>query len=218
MKEKVIPIIEMWRHDYSVKTFINSSLSLLITAAFALYNEFLGIIRQSLWHGSIAVYYIFLVVIRAIILGKEREYHKKKNDCVSNRRTTFIITSVILLMLSLALSIPISLMVLMKKPVNVGMIPAIAMAAYTTYKIIMASVNLKKRKRSSNILVKELRAINFIDALVSILTLQNTLITVFSGDGAERMLTLTSVTSAAILSAIVVLITVPLIKIIKEKE
>ena len=85
------------------------------------------------------------------------------------------------------------------------MIPAIAMATYTTYKIVMASVNLKRRTRSENRLVRLLRMINFIDALVSILTLQNTLIMVNMKDESNRMLSLTAVTSAAIMLAVLAL-------------
>jgi len=107
----------------------------------------------------------------------------------------------ILLVLNLALILPISLMVILEKPVNMGLIPAIAMAAYTTYKLTMASVHIQKQKRSrhNDILIVELRTINFIDALVSILTLQNTLIMVNQKKtSAKDMLTLSAVSSAAI--------------------
>lgn len=47
--------------------------------------------------------------------------------------------------------------------------------------------------------------INYIDALVSILTLQNTLIMVNMKDESNRMLPLTAVTSAAIMLAVLAL-------------
>ncbi len=101
------------------------------------------------------------------------------------------------------------------------LITAIAMAAYTTYKVVMASVNLKRRKRSSNSLVRLLRTISFIEALVSVLTLQNTLIMVnLKGDGSE-MLTLTAITSAAIMMTVLALSVSAMIKGIaglKSKE
>ena len=87
------------------------------------------------------------------------------------------------------------------KPASMGLIPAIAMAAYTTWKIIMASIHLSRqcRRPSGSILVWELRTVNFIDALVSILTLQNTLIMV-SGTTAETsaMLPLSAASSGVI--------------------
>ena len=85
------------------------------------------------------------------------------------------------------------------------MIPAISIAAYTTLKIVMASVNLKKSKKTSDILIKELRNINFIDALMSVLTLQNTLITVKGENNRPEMFKLSAVTSAIILAVIIIL-------------
>ena len=110
-----------------------------------------------------------------------------------------------LFILNLSLVVPVSLLVLLQKPVELSLIPAIAMAAYTTYKIVMASLNLKKRKKSENRLVRLLRTINYIDALVSILTLQNTLIMVNMHGEGNQMLTLSAVTGAVIMLAVLVL-------------
>ncbi len=194
--------IERYRTDYEFKTFTGAWLSLGITVLFAVYNGYLGIASLSLWHGSIAIYYILLAVIRGIILLSER---KSKA-----RLRTFRISSCFLLLLNIALICPIALMVMFEKPVTMSMIPAIAMAAYTTYKIVMASVNFgsKKKRRSGNILISELRAISLIDAIVSVLSLQNTLIMV--NGGAESMLTLSAITSGA-MYALVLVITIRLL-------
>lgn len=117
----------------------------------------------------------------------------------------YLSSAALLFLLNLSLVVPVSLLVLLQKPVKMSLIPAITMAAYTTYKIVMASVNLKKRKKSENRLVRFLRTINFIDALVSILTLQNTLIMVNMHGEGNQMLTLSAVTSAVIMLAVLVL-------------
>ncbi len=117
------------------------------------------------------------------------------------------------MLLNLALILPISLMVVLKKPVNMGLIPAITMAAYTTYKLTMASIHIQKQKRSNhnNILIVELRTINFIDALVSILTLQNTLIMVKqTTSSGNDMLVLSSI-SSAVIYAVIIFVTVRLL-------
>ncbi len=192
------------------------------TALFALYNGFFGIRLLSIWHGGICVFYLLLAAVRGMILLTERNNgtrdDKQKSRC---RRRTFIISSFILLLLNLALALPISLMVMLKKPVNTGLIPAIAMAAYTTYKLAVACVHIQRQKRSNhnNILISELRTINLIDALVSVLTLQNTLIMVKqTSRGGSDMLVLSAVSSAMIY-AVIVLATVRLIiKGLKEKR
>ncbi len=186
-----------WKNDTDFRTMVSTTLSLVVTVAFALYNGFLGVCNFSIWHGSICVFYLLLTAVRGIILRGRRR-------CGQYR--TFLVSTVILLLLNLALITPIVLMMRLEKPVNIGLIPAIAMAAYTTYKIIAASVRMfgKKGRGQGGLLLAELRTIRFIDALVSILTLQNTLIMVNSTEsGADGMLTLTAISSAAVYLIIV---------------
>ena len=93
------------------------------------------------------------------------------------------------------------------------MIPAITMATYTTYKITMASIHIRKQKRNShrNVLVTELRTINFIDALVSVLTLQNTLIMVNQTQSDANDMRILSAISVAVIYLVIMIITVHLL-------
>ena len=97
------------------------------------------------------------------------------------------------------------MMVRQQKPVSLTLIPSIVMAAYTTYKVAVASVNLRKQRVTSDSLVRLLRTISFIDALVSILTLQNTLIMVSSDGKGQNMLPFTAITSACVWAAVLLL-------------
>lgn len=200
-------ILTAWRGDYAFQTLSGAAVSLGCTALFALYHGYLGLWFGSIWHGGIGVFYVLLAAIRGSILLSERRNRtrpeKQRSRC---RRRTFLVSSALLLALDLALMLPISLMAMLKKPVSVGTIPSITMAAYTTWKITMASAHICRQRKSAggNLLVAELRTVNFIDALVSILTLQNTLIMVNrSGPGDNSMLPVAAVSSAAIYLAIV---------------
>lgn len=205
--KKIKLFLKMWKKDYAFKTMASSMISFGITILFAFYNGVLGIRLVSVWHGSICVFYLLLIAIRGMILLTEKKnIVRNEQEKVYHRHKTYIISSVILLVLNLALILPISLMVILERPVNIGLIPAIAMATYTTYKITMASIHIQKQKNSShsNVLVTELRTINFIDAMVSILTLQNTLIIVNqSKSSADDMFILSAISSAAIYIVII---------------
>ena len=196
--------IDRWKTDYSFKTVVTASGSLLATVIFALYNGFLGIYHSSLWYGTICIYYLLLSSLRGVVIVSEKRtglsVEKEKA-----RKEVYLASSLLLLVLNMSLFIPITLMVKMQKPVMMTLIPAIAMAAYTTYKITMASFHLKKSRRSEDCLVRLLRRISFIDALVSILVLQNTLIMVNSKGSGINMLPLTAATSAAVLIAVLLL-------------
>ncbi len=168
------------------------------TAAFALYNGWLGIRYASLWHGSIGIYYTLMSLLRGILSGAERRAGKKEREAAEScRRSVFRVTFALVLLMNAALAAPVSLMVLDRRPVQTGLIPAIASAAYTTYKISAASVKLKRTK--GTILERELRLLRLIDALMSVLVLQNTLLIAVEGGISRLMLPLAAASSAGIL-------------------
>lgn len=209
MDKKIKSAVNRWQSECEFKTVINSSLSFFITFIFALYNAFLGIVYGIILNLSISVYYIFLVVIRGIIIRQEHLFLTKSVD---NKQRIHTIASVMLIIMNLALIMPITLMVINKKNVSTSMIPAISIAAYTTFKVTMASINLKKSKRTNDLLIKDLRNINFIDAIVSILTLQNTLISVKGENGRPEMFRLSAVSSSIGLAVIIILTVMNLVR------
>ena len=199
--------LRTWREDETCKALTSAAASFGCTALFSLYHGCLGLQYGSTWHGSIGAFYLLLMAIRGMVLltekGNRSRPEAEQDRC---RRQTFLISSILLLTLDLALIVPITMMAVLDKPVSMGLIPAIAMAAYTTWKITMASIRLSRQRRrpSGSILVWELRTVNFIDALVSILTLQNTLIMVNGTEqGTDHMLPVSAASSAVIYAAIV---------------
>lgn len=89
------------------------------------------------------------------------------------------------------------LMVIGARSYTYGMIPAISMAAYTTYRMTMSIIHYLKSKRNENRFIRVIRTINLQDTLVSVLTLQNALI-IANGDDMASMMRLTMWTSAGI--------------------
>lgn len=217
----VEPILNRIKRDYVFKTILSASGSMVFTTVFALYNIYLGLRLSSAWHISICVFYIMLLAVRIIVLLTV--YKHKKSDSKGreiNNRKAYIVSCIFLLILDLSIIAPISFMVLMQKPVELSLTEAIVMAAYTTYKITVASVHMRRRTHiyKDNISVIILRTINFIDALISILTLQNTLIMVNRTSPQDgNMLVLTSISSAVIYIVIVVVSVLLLVKVIKRE-
>lgn len=209
-RRRIKRLRKKWSESYDCKTLISATASLCVTTLFALYHGLLWLVLSSAWHGSICIFYLLLVVIRAIILLTEYKIKlKSENEKQFWRQKVFWVTAGLLFLLNISLAFPISFMVLLKKPINIGKIPAIAMAAYTTYKITMAIVHIGRYK-IYHVLVRELRTINLIDALVSILTLQNTLIMVNAGPGEENDMLALSATSSAGIYLIIIMITIRL--------
>lgn len=205
MKNLIKKFISVWKTNYHFKTFTSSAVSTISGLVFVILNGSLGILYKSLWNGTICIYYILLTVVRGIIVWCQRK-EEYRNDINSAEFRTKIsrYTHILLFILNIALIVPIAIMVKGERNYNSGLIYAIAMAAYTTYRIVMSIINLKKAKKENNCLVRELRAINMVDALVAVLTLQNALIIANGGDGAT-MLTLKAYTSGGIFILIVII-------------
>ena len=78
---RVKQFFDRWKTDYDFKTVTAALGSLFVTALFALYNGFLGVYHASLWHGSICVYYLVLVILRTTVIaaGKKAERMEEPN-------------------------------------------------------------------------------------------------------------------------------------------
>ncbi|MBS1455797.1 MAG: hypothetical protein HP008_01870 [Clostridia bacterium] len=83
------------------------------------------------------------------------------------------------------------------------MIPAITVAAYSTVKITIAIVKLIEGNKKKSVIRSTRNSVRLIDALVSILTLQNTLIAANNSSGREDMSILTIISSFVIYAVIV---------------
>ena len=208
-------LLRAWREDYTRQTLISAGLSLGCTVVFALYHGYLYLRYGSGWHGGIGVFYLLLTAIRgSILLAEKRNAARPEALRCAARRRTFLICAILLLLLDLALILPIAMMAVLDKPVTMGLIPAIAMATYTTWKITMASIHVGRQRRRSggNMLVAELRTVNFIDALVAILTLQNTLIMVNRSETGENSMLPVSAASSAVIYGVIVAVTIRMLR------
>ena len=216
-----VGFIARLRKDFEYRAYIGSTVSFFASLAFMGYNIFLGAVYGTVWNIGVAAYYLLLVAVRAFV-GVEEIKFKKQGLCAESkeekRKNVFLVQCVLLFLLDLALVGPITIMVLQQKAVAYSVIPAITVAAYTVFKIVTSSVSYVKTRKTANLGVRAFKNLNFIDALVSVLSLQYTLLMTF-GDGITGdMFTLCAVTSFAVWTLLVAVSVTNLIKAIKIKR
>lgn len=164
--------------------------SIITAFLFAVYNGCIGIAKNYYFGFSIAVYYFLLCAVRALsyaALRKERENPSENAD------RYYVASVVLLLLVNIFLIGPIVLMVFQKREVNLGSVSAISVATYTTVKIILAVKNYRKTAKQTVRQACTRRAVNLVDAIVSLLTLQNTLIATNGGATSNEMRLLSAV-------------------------
>ena len=177
---------------------------------YSLYNLTVGCFIGTTWHITIGVYYFLLIAVKIILLkvGKEEKMSTK----------LFIITTVMLFLISFSLIGPIITMINNQRPVSIPLTISIGIAAYTTYKVTFAVIGFVKRGLSSNLLISEMATIGLVEAIVSVLTLQNTLITVNGGADDVGLTILSAISSTLGLIGILYLILRIIIKFIKDNK
>ena len=196
MKDRLKDFLHSLREDYHFRTVYTTRISAFITFGFTVFNGVIGVLYRSVWNISICIYYVLLAVVRRIVVRSQRKTVDKNQDKEIIKKT-YVVTHIILILIDVVLVVPISLMVIGARNYTFGMIPAIAMAAYTTYRMTMSIIHYLKSKRNENRFIRVIRTINLQDTLVSVLTLQNALI-IANGDDMASMMQLTMWTSAGI--------------------
>ncbi len=168
------PFGEKFFDDYTFRTVLTTLPAFVINVAYTVYNGVIGILNQSAWFITMAVYYSLLGIMRYRAVKTERDISRMEDpDLIRKRELSVIKTNgILLLLLNLALSGVVMLTIVQDTARRYSEIIAIAIAAYTFYKITISVVNMiKVRKLQSPILIT-IRNIGVADALVSILTLQ----------------------------------------------
>ncbi len=167
--------------DYTYRTILTTMPSFAINVAYTVYNGVIGIMNQSAWFITMAVYYSLLGIMRYYAVNTERKTSRMEDrELIRKKQISVIRTDgSLLLLLNLALSGVVLLTIAKGTTKTHSEIIVISIAAYTFYKITMAVINMVKvRKMQSPILIT-LRNIGVADALVSLLTLQATMLASF---------------------------------------
>ena len=167
--------------DYTYRTILTTMPSFAINVAYTVYNGVIGIMNQSAWFITMAVYYSLLGIMRYCAVNTERKTSRMEEQKLIRKKQLSVIRTdgILLLLLNLALSGVVLLTIAQGRAKTHSEIMVIAIAAYTFYKITMAVINMVKvRKMESPILIT-IRNIGVADALVSLLTLQATMLASF---------------------------------------
>lgn len=159
-----------------------ATLSLVLNLLFCIYHVVLGIVSGSFWLLTLGIYYYVLSTTRFTII------RVKKNERFLARFTGWM-----LLILSLPLVGTVILSLLEKRGHRLHEILMITVATYAFTKITLATVNLIKSRNTLSQKMATLRSVSFADALVSIFSLQRSMLVTFEGMSDQEALIMNAV-------------------------
>jgi len=167
-----------WQDDMRLRINVSLYGSLAWNALYGLFQLWLGLYHHTVWFCSLGAYYICLGVMRFFLLLHTRKYapgEKMRSELIKFRACGWVF-----LVMNLALTLIIFFMVYWNRTFEHHMITAIAMAAYTFTAFTVAIVNAVKYRKNNSPVFAASKAINLAAALVSMLTLESTMLTTFS--------------------------------------
>ncbi len=183
--------------NYNFRTLVFALVSLVINVGFVLLHSVYAITSDSIWYGASAGYYFLLVVLKGVLFSADNKAKKLTADRVEIVKwKNYRGCGIFLFVLELAMALVVLLMVLEQKPTAYSNVMAIALAAFTCYKVTFAIINVQKSFKNDDVLIKSFRNIGLAEAGVSLLSLQTALVSTF-GD-ANEMLTLNAITGFAV--------------------
>jgi len=144
--------------------------TLSFNAVFSAYHIILGMMDRSWWLFTVGVYYVILSTARFAVIVTKRK----------NRYITALAGS-LLILLSLPLAGTVILSFVRDRGTVFHEIVMISIATYSFTKITLAAVKLIKSRHSRSAKTVTLRNISFATALVSVFSLQRSMLVSFEG-------------------------------------
>ncbi len=166
-----------WLEDTRLRVNISLYGSFFWNIAYALFQLWLGLYHHTFWFCSLGAYYICLGVMRFFLLLHTRRYapgERMRDELIKYRACGWVF-----LIMNLALSLIVFFMVYWNRTFEHHMITAITMATYTFTALTMAIINVVKYKKYNSPVFSASKAISLAAALVSMLTLESTMLTAF---------------------------------------
>ncbi len=177
--------------EYDFRNIVFSAINFIINICYVLFNGIIAIVSKSIWYGALAAYYLVLTLLRGSIVY----YHTKNAIPLLKNATTdvekrnkqaeikiYILNGIMLLILPIALSFVILDIVKNGTAFVRWGWTVYAFAFMAFYKIIASIIQIvRSRKKSEDYTVHSLKNIGFAAALVTILSLQTSLLYSFGG-------------------------------------
>ena len=167
-----------WLTDTHLRVNVSLYGSLLWNTAYAVFQLGLGFWHHTFWFYSLAGYYLCLAVMRFFLVRYTSKYlagEKMRDELIRYRNC-----GIAFLMMNMALALIIFFMVYWNRTFEHHEITTIAMAAYTFGTLTMSIISVIKYRKYNSPVFSASKAISLAAALVSMLTLESTMLTTFS--------------------------------------
>ena len=167
-----------WQDDTRLRVNVSLYGSLAWNALYGIFQLWLGFYHHTFWFYSLGAYYICLSVMRFFLVHHTTRY--APGEKMQTELKKYRACGIVFLLMNLALAMIVFFMIYWNRTFEHHMITSIAMAAYTFTAFTVAIVNAIKYRKYNSPVFSASKAISLAAALVSMLTLECTMLTTFS--------------------------------------
>lgn len=179
-KVRSIPLGRRYAEDVKFRAEVSLGIGFTINLLYIVMKLVSGIYYRSAWFISLAVYYALLAVMRLVLLYRKKWPEGKARQELELRR--YRLCGCVLLLMNLALAGIVTFMVHQNRGYEYPGTLIYAMAAYSFYAVIIATINVVKFRRHGSPILSAAKAISLVAALVSILSLETAMLAQFGGE------------------------------------
>lgn len=191
------------RYASDVRLRINISLygAFMFNAVYAAFQLVLGLKHHSVWFYSMAGYYLLLGLMRLMLVKYTRTHTPGQQ--LETEWKKYRLCGILLMLMTIVLTIFILYFVLQIREFRHHEITTISMATYTFASLTLAIINALRYKKYGSPAYSAAKAVSLVSAVVSVLTLENAMLTSFGkeGSGLFRQIML-GATGAAVVCAV----------------
>ena len=167
-----------WQDDTRLRVNVTLYGSFAWNALYGILQLWLGFYHRTFWFYSLGGYYICLAAMRFFLVRHTGKY--APGERIQAELVKYRACGIVFLVMNLALALIIFFMVYWNRTFEHHMITAIAMAAYTFTALTTAIINVIKYRKYNSPVFSASKAISLAAALVSVLTLESTMLTTFA--------------------------------------
>ncbi|MBQ4382527.1 MAG: hypothetical protein II794_07315 [Oscillospiraceae bacterium] len=204
-KDAIIEYLRRYRRDINFRLAVNLALTLAVNVIYSAFKLIAAIYFSSNWQGAVGVYYAILSIIRFTLLWSVRKTGIG-GDYESDLKK-YRVVGLMLVMLTVALSAMAVLMIRDNKHVEYPGSLIFLASLWAFYNVSVVIVQLVRHRKNMTPISAASRAISFSAALVSLLSLQTSLLARFA-DQSTAFVRAMNIRTALIVILIILFISV----------
>jgi hypothetical protein len=179
---RIFPFCEKIIMNKKARTKLMLRLGLMINVVYAVYNLLTGVLYGSVWFGAVAIYYLMLCAVKFFLLFRGFDPKGSRRRALKDMR----ISGIMLIFLNLTISLLIYRMIVTDSVHLYGR-SVIAMAAgYTVFRIVAVVTDWISSKGNFDPIFFTVKGLSFSVALMSLFSLQTSILDRFMNSGGVR--------------------------------